>query len=169
MIKIIAFVRPAFSGAFCINAADSLGSFKKFTPAQKGGFMFFNLLADIVWYPTLFDSPINVLRGVAFWVTVALIVAFATHMLLTNGDLRKKCAKLWLIGAVIYACFLGIAFLWLTFSEDGIQPLLFIPLLILVIFIGASAITLYFTKKKVAVIVVISGICGALLAVLVCP
>ncbi|MBE7088088.1 MAG: energy-coupled thiamine transporter ThiT [Clostridiales bacterium] len=130
--------------------------------------MYYNLLSDIVWYPILFDSPINVLRGVAFWLTIALAVAFTVNMLLANGDLRKKCARIWLIGAVIYACMLGVAFLWLTFSEDGIVTILFVPLLILILTVLVGAITLNFIRTKPVVIGVICAICAALLAVLVC-
>ena len=34
------------------------------------------------WYPTLFDSPMNIARGVAFWLTIALVIAFVLCALL---------------------------------------------------------------------------------------
>ena len=34
------------------------------------------LLASVKWYPVLFDSALNAMRSIAFWLTVAIAIAF---------------------------------------------------------------------------------------------
>ena len=83
-----------------------------------------------VWYPTRFDSPMNIMRGVAFWLTIALAIGVVVAALCVKGDARKKLLKIALMCAIFYAVALGIAFLVMTFLDDGIDALLFVPLLI---------------------------------------
>ncbi len=127
-----------------------------------------SLMADMVWYPILFDSPINIARGVAFWLTVALAVAVAVCALALKGDARKKALKCSLFGAVGYACALALMFLVWTFLDDGISVLAFVPLLILVAAIAGSAGFLAFRHDKTAWIVCGCIVGAALIASLVC-
>ena len=94
--------------------------------------MFLSLL-DTTWYPVRFDSPMNILRGVAFWLTVALALGVLVAALAVKGNARKKLLKAALICAIFYAVALGIAFLVMTFVTDGIEALLFVPLLIMLV------------------------------------
>ena len=50
--------------------------------------MFLNsLLADPAkWYPLLFDTPLNAVRSVAIWLTLALLVAFIVCAALLKGE-----------------------------------------------------------------------------------
>ena len=52
--------------------------------------MFLNsLLADPAkWYPLLFDTPLNAVRSVAIWLTLALLVAFIVCAALLKGEKR---------------------------------------------------------------------------------
>ena len=54
--------------------------------------MFLNsLLADPAkWYPLLFDTPLNAVRSVAIWLTLALLVAFIVCAALLKGEKRAR-------------------------------------------------------------------------------
>ena len=110
--------------------------------------MSLNALLAVKWYPVLFDSPMNITRGIFFWLTVALALGFVLSVLLLKGETRKKFLKISLISAVCYACAVSIILLALTFVEDGIAALLFYPLLVLVVMIGQSALAIFFYPKK---------------------
>lgn len=129
----------------------------------------FSLLADAAeWYPVRFDTPLNATRSVAIWLTLALALAFAVCALLLKGERRAKFLKISLIAAIVYAVALGITFLSLSFSEDGIVTLLFVPLLILIVAVAASAITLVFKRNKLTYILTGCTVGAAIIAVLVC-
>lgn len=128
-----------------------------------------SLLADPAeWYPILFDSPMNIARGVCFWATIALALAFLVCVLLIRGEKRAPFLKASLIFFVVYACAVGITLLTFTFLEDGITLTLFAPLVSLIGAIAVSAVLLFI--KRCAVTYAISGvlIAGALVASLVC-
>ncbi len=129
----------------------------------------FSLLADgMTWYPVLFDSPLNIARGVAFWLTVALALGFAAGAILLKDEKRKKFIKYCAISAVCYACAVAMVFLVWTFAEDGIVPMLFVPLLILLITVAAGSAVLFFNRSK-PVVIVLGCIAGAAaIATLVC-
>ncbi len=131
--------------------------------------MYLSLLsANLKWYPLLFDSPLNVARGVCFWLTIALALAFLICLPFFRGANRKKFLKIFLLSVLFYALCVGVLLLSFTFAEDGLNVLLFAPLLTLFTVCGASAFVLVFRRKKSLLIA--SGCCvgGALLAVLVC-
>ena len=120
------------------------------------------------WYPVLFDSPLNIARGVCFWLAIALALSFLVDLLYLKGDLRKKVLKITMLKAVCYASAVGIVLLALTFVEDGIAALLFYPLLVLIVCIGASAVALFIKPKKLTAIITGSLSGAAAVAVLVC-
>lgn len=130
--------------------------------------MLFSLLASAKWYPVLFDSPLNAVRSVATWLTVALAIAFVVCALAIKGEKRAKFFKISLFVAIIFAAAVGVTLLILTFIEDGIVTALFVPLLILIIAIAASGVTLYFIRNRAAYIAAgcITG--SALIATLIC-
>ena len=132
-----------------------------------------SLLADTTWYPVTFDSPLNIARGVFFWLTIALLLTCAVLFLLMKFVLKKNFAKPGLfkylgIAAVGYACLVGIVLLLLTFLEDGIEALLFYPLLVLILAVGGSGITLFFRRDKLVYIACGCAVGAALIAALVC-
>ena len=103
-----------------------------------------SLLADPAeWYPILFDSPMNIARGVCFWATIALALAFLVCVLLIRGEKRAPFLKASLIFFVVYACTVGITLLTFTFLEDGITLTLFAPLVSLIGAIAVSAVLLF--------------------------
>ena len=130
-----------------------------------------SLLADTTWYPVTFDSPLNIARGVFFWLTIALLLAcgvfFSIVKFLLKRELGRGLRYLG-IGAVAYACLVGIVLLLLTFLEDGIEALLFYPLLALVLAVGGSGIALFFRRNKTVYIVCGCVVGAALIAALVC-
>ncbi len=129
----------------------------------------YSLLSDgATWYPVLFDSPMNVARGVCFWLTIALALTFVLCALLFRKEARRKFFRLSLLVTVTYACALGVLFLTLTFLEDGIVTLLFAPLLTILLAVGASAITLCVKRNKLTLLISALLVGAALVAVLVC-
>lgn len=131
--------------------------------------MFFNsLLSDAVWYPVLFDSPLNIARGVAFWLTIVLAAGFALGAILLKDEQRKKFLRYASISAVAYACAVALMFLIWTFVDDGIVTMLFVPILILIAAIAGSAVTLFFNRSKNVIIALGCIVGAAALATLVC-
>ena len=126
------------------------------------------LLASVKWYPVLFDSALNAMRSIAFWPTVAIAIAFALCVILLHGDNRKKFLKPAIIAIIAYAAAVGVALLALTLSEDGIVVLLFVPLLILILAVAASAVTLFLKRNKLVYIITGSVTGAALIATLIC-
>lgn len=131
--------------------------------------MFLNLLAEeSPWYPLRFDTPTNITLSVAIWLTVALAIVFLTCFFAFKGEKRKKFAKYFGFGAIVYACAVGVLFLVLSFIEDGIAPILFYPLLALIVVLAGGALTLFFRRDKLTYIVVGCLAGAALVASLVC-
>lgn len=132
--------------------------------------MFLNsLLADKAeWYPILFNTPMNAVRSVAIWLTLALAIAFVVCAILLKGERRAKFLKYSLIAAVAYAVVIAITLLSLSFSEAEIVTLLFVPLLILILVVAASAIAVYLKRNKIVYIVSGCALAAAVIAVLVC-
>ncbi len=131
--------------------------------------MFFSLLAsEVKWYPVLFDSALNAVRSTATWLTLAIVIAFATCVCVLKGEKREKFIKYALIGIIIYAAVTGVTLLALTLIEDGIVVMLFVPLTVLIIAVAASAVTLFFKRNKPVYIAAGCTVGGALLATLVC-
>lgn len=126
------------------------------------------LLASVKWYPVLFDSALNATRSTAFWLTVAIAIAFALCVILLHGDNRKKFLKPAIIAIIAYAAAVGVTLLALTLSEDGIVVLLFVPLLILILAVAASAVTLFLKRNKLVYIITGSVTGAALIATLIC-
>lgn len=120
------------------------------------------------WYPVLFDSALNAMRSIAFWLTVAIAIAFALCVILLHGDNRKKFLKPAIIAIIAYAAAVGVTLLALTLSEDGIVVLLFVPLLILILAVAASAVTLFLKRNKLVYIITGSVTGAALIATLIC-
>jgi len=138
---------------------------------DSGGFFMFlsSLLADeSKWYPVLFDSVLNTVRAVCFWLTVALALAFVVCALVLKGEKRAKFLKISLIFFLVYACAVGITLLAFTFFEDAIQPILFAPILALLLAVAASAIVLAFKRNKMTYIITGCIVGAALVATLVC-
>ncbi len=128
----------------------------------------YSLLSGAKWYPVLFDSPINAVRSVAIWLTIALLIATMVCAFRLKNEKRSKFLKACFGGAVAYACVLSALYLALSFYEDGIESILFIPLLMLLLSIAASAVVLLFKRTTLVYIVACSVIAAAFLATLVC-
>jgi thiamine transporter len=129
----------------------------------------FNLsLMSVKWYPTLFDTPLNATRAVAFWLTIAVVLAFVLVACLLKGEKRGKVLKFMTLGAIVYAAVIGITLLALTFAEDGIVTMLFAPLLCLIVVVAASAVLLIvkFNKTNFIIATCLTG--AALIATLIC-
>ncbi len=131
-------------------------------------FLYSLLSSEVKFYLFLFDSPLNAIRSVAIWLTLALTIGFIVCAFLLKGEKRNKFFKISLIFAIIYACVLGALYLILTFQEEGITGILFYPFLILLLSIAASAILIAFKKTPVCYILAGSVIGAAFLASLIC-
>lgn len=131
-------------------------------------FLFSLLSSDVKWYPILFDSPLNVVRSVAIWLTLALLIGFAVCLCLFKGEKRSKFVKISMIFFIAYACVVGALYLILSFREDGIQSILFIPLLILLLCVAVGAILLATQKNSLVRWSVYITLTAALVATLIC-
>lgn len=127
-----------------------------------------SLLAT-TWYPVLFHgSPMNITRAVFFWLAIALALIFVLCAILIKGDKRAKFLKISLIFFIVFACVVGITLLAFSFSEDGIQTILFVPILILILTVAGSAVTLSLKRSRLVYIVTGCIVGAALIAALVC-
>lgn len=127
-----------------------------------------SLLEGWTWYPTLFDTPLNAVRSVAIWLTLALVIAYLVCSFVLKSDKRKNFHRTVLPLFIAYACVLSGLFLVLTFLEDGIELILFIPLLILLCAIGVSAVVLPRHHSKTVFVCLGIAVGGAFLAALIC-
>lgn len=127
-----------------------------------------SLLAETKWYPVLFDTPLNAVRSAATWLTAALLIALIVSIVASKDEKRKKFLKFALPSAVVYAVAVGATLLGLTFAEDGIVLILFVPLLILIAAVGGSGLTLYFKRNKLTYALAGVAVGGALVATLIC-
>lgn len=128
----------------------------------------YSLLSGATWYPILFDTPLNAVRSVFIWTTLALLVASAVCVLILKADKRKKFLQISLFVSVAYACAIGTVALVLSFREDGIQAILFVPLLVLLCAVGVSATILAFKRSKLLYILFGCIVGVALISVLIC-
>ena len=131
--------------------------------------MFFvSLLNGWTWYPTLFDTPLNALRSTAIWLSVSLFIAYLVCLFALKGEKRDRLRTLTRPAIITYACALCTLFLVFSFYEDGIQPILFFPLLILLSAIAVSAILLHKKRSKGWYITLGCIVGGAFIAAMVC-
>ena len=127
-----------------------------------------SLLDGWTWYPTLFDTPLNAARSVAIWVSFLLFIAYLVCSFALKGDHRKRFFTRTRAIAITYACALCALFLVLSFCEDGIQPILFIPLLVLLGAIAFSAVILCIKHTKAWHIPLALLVGGAFASTLIC-
>ena len=129
-----------------------------------------NLMAsEATWYPVLFDTPHNILRSVAIWLTLLLVIGITACFI----ALRKKPSfplfkKFAFIFSISYAAVLGLTFLIFNFVEEGIVPILFIPLTILIFVVAAGMILIVLKKNQTTVLIAVSIIGAAVITTLIC-
>lgn len=127
-----------------------------------------SLLANAKWYPILFDSPMNIARGIFFWLAIVLVITFLVGTLALKGESRAKFLKRSLFVGLGYALLVGIVLLVLTFLEDGIEMILFAPLLVFLLVIVGCGALLAFKRSKLTCIIAGCLMGAAAVAVLVC-
>ena len=131
--------------------------------------MFLHSLLDAAtWYPLLFDTPLNTVRSVAIWLTLLCVIAYLVCLFSLKGERKKKVFAVLLPSAIAYACALGTTFLILTFLEDGIENILFFPLLALLLTISISAVLLCIKRSKTLYIALGALVSAAFIAALIC-
>lgn len=127
------------------------------------------LLADTVWYPIKFDTPLDAARGTFFWLTVALAIAAVVCLFAFRDEERRAIVKkVILFGGLLYACVVGVTLLCLSFAEDTIAPVLFYPLLALLVALAGSGLALAFHRDRATLLSVGIIVGAAAVAVLVC-
>ncbi len=131
-------------------------------------YLFSLLSGKAEWYPVLFDSPLNAVRSVAIWLTLAALITFVVCAFLFKKEKRAKFFKISLISAVAYACVLGALYLIFTFQEDGVESIVFIPLLLLLLTLATSAVILPIKKTRALCIAAGCAVAAAAVATLVC-
>lgn len=127
-----------------------------------------SLLDGVKWYPVLFDTPLNTVRSCAIWLTLALLIAYLVGLFLMKAEKRKRFFSTSFPFIIAYACALGGLYLFLSFQEDGIEEMLFFPLLILLLCLLASAIALWLNAQKRVRVILYSLTAVAFLTSLVC-
>ncbi len=127
-----------------------------------------SLLDGVTWYPFNFDTPFDAVRAVAIWLSLALVVAYLVCLFLLKSEKRKAFLSKSVFAWVAYICALCALALVLSFIEDGIEAILFIPLLLLLASLAASAALLLWKRTK-TLYILLGILCGgALVATLVC-
>lgn len=129
-----------------------------------------NLLDEegAIWFPLEFGTPFDAIRAVLFWVSVLYIAVGLILFFAIRGEGRKKFLRVGGIVTVIYTAALCLIFLILAFIEDGIKPILFYPLLVLIAVVAAGGVVLFFNRSKAALIAVGCAAGAALIATFVC-
>jgi thiamine transporter len=125
-------------------------------------------LSGWTWYIAAFDSPLNAVRSIAIWLSVLLVIAYLVCSFTLKADKRKRFLRIYSPILIGYVCALCGLFLILTFLEDGIEFILFIPLLILLCLVGSSAVILAFHRTKATYYALGFLVGGAFVATLVC-
>ena len=128
----------------------------------------YSLLDSVTWYPVLFDTPLNAVRSIAIWLTLSAVIAYLVCLFALKPDKRKQVLSFSLPIATAYACILGILFLFLSFQEDGIEKILFIPLLVLLFTIALGMIAIGFIRKKTITVLSVCCMTCAFIATLIC-
>ncbi len=145
------------------------------------------MFKDIKNYFANFDGTTNICRTVALWITVALLFAFVitkVYIAVLNKRSEKYAEQTitqagrvvngaWIIIALTVAVCFIVAFSSCYFvdvarGEDVLVPILFYPLLALIIAVVGSAIALFIKPDKLVKIVCAAVCGGALIAVIVC-
>ena len=105
-----------------------------------------NLLDEegAIWFPLEFGTPFDAIRAVLFWVSVLYIAVGLILFFAIRGEGRKKFLRVGGIVTVIYTAALCLVFLVLAFIEDGIKPILFYPILVLIAVVAAGGVVLFF-------------------------
>lgn len=127
-----------------------------------------SLLSEWTWYIAKFDSPLNAVRSIATWLSVLLLIAYLVCSFTLKTDNRKAFSRVASPIIVGYVCVLCGLFLTLTFMEDGVELILFIPLLILLCSVAASSIFLAFYRTKTVYTVLGIVVGCAFVATLIC-
>ncbi|MBD5131133.1 MAG: hypothetical protein HDT28_00845 [Clostridiales bacterium] len=140
------------------------------------------MLDGIKNYFANFNGATNACRTIALWITIALVVAFIANKLYlfiaakrdktANAETLAAATKLnngaWIVTALVYAVCMIVTFTTCFFIDDSITPILFYPLLVLIIAVVGSGIAL-FVKNHIITKIVTASVCGAaLVAVIVC-
>lgn len=123
------------------------------------------------WFPlrlTPQDSSFDVIRAVLFWVAVVFLLQAIIVFFAVRGEQRKQVLRVEGAIAVANAGLLCLAFLVLAFIEDGIEPILFYPILALIVVVAIGGIVLFFNRSKAAVIALGCLAGAALIATFVC-
>lgn len=129
--------------------------------------MFFNLLdgdKPATWYPVLFDTTGNIIRSVATWLTLALILTFIiTYIVLAARKASKKrFLRVSLITAIAYSAAIILMSLILFFIEEELVAIVFYPLAGLILAVAVSALLLI-CKRNTATKIISACLIGATL------
>lgn len=142
---------------------------------------------EIKNYFANFDGATNICRTVALWITVALAVSFAVTKLYVfilgkaskqyDADTLAKVNRIinsaWIAVALVVALgfivtFSACYFVGVAKGDEVLVPILFYPLLVLVITIVASAAALFFKPFKLTKIVCAAVSGAAFVAAIIC-
>lgn len=128
-------------------------------------------LLSATWYPFDFSTPISALRAVFIWLTLLIAIVFAILIIAKNKS-RSKVLTVLKNFAVFYAFIVSLIFLTANFisnvSEGTFIPLLFFPLLFLIV--SLFLLSLCFLRNANKTKKVICYVCAfiSFVATLVC-
>lgn len=134
--------------------------------------MLFNLLDgdNPVWYPIKFDTVTDIIRSVATWLTLALILTFVvTYLVLAAKKVpTKPFLRVSLITAIVYSAVIVLMSLILFFMEEELVAIVFYPLACLILAVAVSALLLICKRNTATKIISACLIGAALVATFVC-
>jgi thiamine transporter len=128
----------------------------------------YSLLSGWTWYFAAFDTPLNTARSIAIWLSLALFIAYLVCSFVLKSDKRKTFHRAIIPIFIVYVCALCGLFLTLSFLEDGIEPILFIPLFALLCLVGMTAVVISLHRTRMLTLILSIAIGCAFLTTLVC-
>ena len=102
-----------------------------------------SLLSGVVWYPFLFDTPFSALRAILFWITILSVITYLVCLFCKKGESRKSFLKASVPLGISYLGILCLISLTVTFLEDGMEWILFLPLSFLLLSIIAWTVCVW--------------------------
>ena len=127
-----------------------------------------SLLDGWTWYIARFDTPLNAVRSIAIWLSLSIVIAYLVCSFALKGENRKHFFTIARPTIILYACALCALFLILSFHEDGIEKILFIPLLTLLCAVAFSTAALLIKRTKRMLIILGCLVGCAFVSTLIC-
>ena len=129
-----------------------------------------NLLAEKAqWALIIFDTPHHIVRSIFSMIALAILIGYLiAYLILREKPIWQITKRNLILGIVVYAVIVFVTELAFTLLEDGLLPILFVPILITVLIVGGSVVALILKPGRTTNLVTGVLIGVGILAVLIC-